>query len=127
MNLEPSNQNSKDGESKVGLAGLSGVSDFFVQACSYGCIGSVANVAASNSAPIPTALWLAENEVMKVPDFYLMQWDDESRSGTRSILWLMIRFFCSCVQRCEKETITAASARWRGSDLVHYKYSHILI
>ncbi len=50
---------------KVGLAGLSGVSDFFVRACSSGSIDTVANVPTSNSS-IPTALWLAENEVMKV-------------------------------------------------------------
>jgi hypothetical protein len=51
---------------KVGLAGLSGVSDFFVQACSPDISGSNAETDTTNSAPIQTALWLAENEVMKV-------------------------------------------------------------
>ncbi len=56
---------------KVGLAGLSGVSDFFVQACSSGRVGTVAKVATNNSS-IPTALWLAENEVIKV--IYVLIW-----------------------------------------------------
>ncbi len=71
MNLVQANQSQGNSEElKVGLAGLNELSDFFVQACSSGSVRTVANVAASNSAPIPTALWLAENEVMKVPLSY---------------------------------------------------------
>ncbi len=67
-NLVQTNQTQGKGEVKVGLAGLSGVSDFFVQACSSGSLETVANVTTSNNS-IPTALWLAENEVMKVRVF----------------------------------------------------------